>query len=60
MLFLVNNLFEGFVEGEELELLRSLVVDTSVVWNTSIIVVIVATVFAAGASAVAVGRFLDV
>ena len=60
MLFLINNLFEGFVEGEELELLRSLVVDTAVVWNTSIIVVVVATVFAAGASAVAVGRFLDV
>ena len=59
MLFLLNNLLRGFVEGDNLELLRSLVVDNSVVWSSSIWVLIIGAGVGAIGSGVAIGRHLD-
>ncbi len=58
MLFLLNNLLEGFVEGDQLELLSNLVVDSGVVWSTSIWVLALGAVVGALGSGFAVGRHL--
>ena len=60
MLFLMNNLMAGFVEDDYLELLRSLVVDSAVVWNTSLLVTGIGAAVGVLGSLFAVGRFLDV
>ena len=60
MLFLMNNLMAGFVQDDYLELLRSLVVDSAVVWNTSLLVTGIGAAVGVVGSLVAVGRFLDV
>ena len=60
MLFLMNNLLAGFVQDDYLELLRSLVVDNAVVWNTSLLVTGIGAAVGVLGSLVAVGRFLDV
>ena len=60
MLFLMNNLMAGFVQDDYLELLRSLVVDSVVVWNTSLLVTGIGAAVGVLGSLVAVGRFLDV
>ena len=60
MLFLMNNLMAGFVQDDYLELLRSLVVDSAVVWNTSLLVTGIGAAVGVLGSLVAVGRFLDV
>ena len=60
MLFLMNNLLAGFVQDDYLELLRSLVVDSAVVWNTSLLVTGIGAAVGVLGSLVAVGRFLDV
>lgn len=58
MLFLLNNLLRGFVQNDQLELLSNLVVDSSVVWTTSIWVLILGAVVGALGSGFAVGRHL--
>ncbi len=58
MLFLLNNLLEGFVEEDQLELLSSLVVGTDVVWVVSFIVLGLGAVVGALGSGLAVGRHL--
>ena len=60
MLFLMNNLMAGFVQEDYLELLRSLVVDSAVVWNTSLLVTGIGAAVGVLGSLFAVGRFLDV
>jgi len=60
MLFLMNNLMAGFVQDDYLELLRSLVVDSAVVWNTSLLVTGIGAAVGVAGSLFAVGRFLDV
>lgn len=60
MLFLMNNLMAGFVQDDYLELLRSLVVDSAVVWNTSLLVTGIGAAVGVVGSLFAVGRFLDV
>ena len=60
MLFGMNSLMEGFVQDDYLELLRSLVVDSSVVWNTSLLVTGIGAAVGVLGSWFAVGRFLDV
>ena len=60
MLFLMNNLMAGFVQDDYLELLRSLVVDSAVVWNTSLLVTGIGAAVGVLGSLFAVGRFLDV
>lgn len=60
MLFLMNNLMAGFVQDDYLELLRSLVVDSAVVWNTSLLVIGIGAAVGVVGSLFAVGRFLDV
>ena len=58
MLFLLNNLLKGFVEGDQLELLSNLVVDRSEVITTSIWVLILGALVGALGSGFAVGRHL--
>ena len=60
MLLLMNNLMAGFVQEDYLELLRSLVVDSAVVWNTSLLVTGIGAAVGVLGSLFAVGRFLDV
>jgi cell division transport system permease protein len=60
VLFVVNNLFEGFVRNDELALLRDFALESSVVWEKAYIVLILGGLIGAVGSAFAVGRFLDV
>lgn len=60
VLFVVNNLFEGFVRNDELALLRDFALESSVVWEKAYIVLFLGGLIGAVGSAFAVGRFLDV
>ncbi|MEQ8717632.1 MAG: permease-like cell division protein FtsX [Acidimicrobiales bacterium] len=60
VLFVVNNLFEGFVRNDELALLRDFALESSVVWEKAYIVLLLGGLIGAVGSAFAVGRFLDV
>lgn len=60
VLFVVNNLFEGFVRNDELALLRDFALESSVVWDKAYIVLLLGGLIGAVGSAFAVGRFLDV
>lgn len=60
MLFLMNRLLAGFVQEDFLQLLRSLVLESSSVWGISFLVMGIGAGMGALASLFAAGRFLDV
>lgn len=60
VLFFVNNVFEGFVDDDDFQLLRDFALENSVVWQRSYIVLLLGALIGAVGSAFAVGRFLDV
>lgn len=59
MLFILHSLLRDFVEDDGLELLQSLVVESSVVWSTSLAVVGLGALLGAVGSGIVVGRYID-